>query len=669
MKRMKKMVSLALALIMAFAMTITAFADETPRTITVNSVKGDAVEHTYNAYQIFSGDLATVEGKEVLSNIEWGSGVNADTLLEALLADEDIGQYFAGCDSAAAVAAVLGDSEKFPSSVGAQNDNGTGATTTNADIFARIVENNLSDKVAGTESGVGSVSIRVVGSGYYLVKDVTEGLAANSARTRLLLEVTGNPTVSVKATIPGGTKEVYQAESGTINTGDANTAFIINGNSPVGAHVSYKITSTVPNYVGYNWYYFIMNDTLDEGLDLDEGSFKVTVDGKEIEKGSDYYVYTGEDAKVTIGDETKEYSFRLAFDNIMDKNADGTYKYKVGDEIVVTYSATVNDKATAGIVGNKNTWNLTFPNDPDYTFDNDREDGEDTPGLPKDENDDVFGRTPDDITLTYIAQLDILKVRDNENGAPLKDVEFTITGTSYQVVLNQMEYFEAITDDVEEGKDVYYLLKNGTYTTEAPVGATYEEDGTGDENTRQGYIKNSEGEYVVPADVKEYIGQTIYKLVGGTADNYVDGTMYELKQATVETRVPTKVSMQATTDSEGKISFKGLGVGEYTLTETKTPAGFNTLDPVKITISCTVPEKVSTGKEPCTWTVKSSNDEIVKLTVDGTTGFINTKVVNKSGSLLPSTGGIGTTIFYVVGGILVIGAGILLVAKKRMGKN
>ena len=43
-------------------------------------------------------------------------------------------------------------------------------------------------------------------------------------------------------------------------------------------------------------------------------------------------------------------------------------------------------------------------------------------------------------------------------------------------------------------------------------------------------------------------------------------------------------------------------------------------------------------------------------------------VVNQSGAELPSTGGIGTTIFYVVGGLLVVGAGIVLVTKKRMGK-
>ena len=56
-------------------------------------------------------------------------------------------------------------------------------------------------------------------------------------------------------------------------------------------------------------------------------------------------------------------------------------------------------------------------------------------------------------------------------------------------------------------------------------------------------------------------------------------------------------------------------------------------------------------------------------TVDLTAGSITTTVVNKSGSELPSTGGIGTTIFYVLGGVLVIGAAVLLITKKRMGAS
>ena len=56
-------------------------------------------------------------------------------------------------------------------------------------------------------------------------------------------------------------------------------------------------------------------------------------------------------------------------------------------------------------------------------------------------------------------------------------------------------------------------------------------------------------------------------------------------------------------------------------------------------------------------------------TGDAATGIVCVNVTNNAGAILPSTGGIGTTIFYVLGSILVIGAAVLLITKKRMGNN
>jgi len=99
---------------------------------------------------------------------------------------------------------------------------------------------------------------------------------------------------------------------------------------------------------------------------------------------------------------------------------------------------------------------------------------------------------------------------------------------------------------------------------------------------------------------------------------------------------------------DGTFHIKGLDAGTYWLKETTTPAGYNTCEPIEITITATL-----------------SND-----TVDlaGSSGMIN-KIVDYSGVVLPSTGGMGTTIFYVVGGLLMVGAAVLLVTKKRMQKN
>ena len=101
MKRIKKLASLMLALVMAMAMTVTAFAaDNNQHKITVTQNDADKTSHTYEAYQIFAGDLAEKDGKKVLSNIEWGSGVDGDALLAALKADK-------------AFDVVLLDSKKF----------------------------------------------------------------------------------------------------------------------------------------------------------------------------------------------------------------------------------------------------------------------------------------------------------------------------------------------------------------------------------------------------------------------------------------------------------------------------------------------------------------------------------------------------------------------------
>ena len=95
------------------------------------------------------------------------------------------------------------------------------------------------------------------------------------------------------------------------------------------------------------------------------------------------------------------------------------------------------------------------------------------------------------------------------------------------------------------------------------------------------------------------------------------------------------------TDDKGAATFKGLKDGNYALQEIAAPEGYNLLDHM-VTVA-----------------IAGSNTDTTKLT--------STKQIeNNSGTLIPSTGGIGTTIFYVLGTILLLGAGVLLVAKRRM---
>ncbi len=103
----------------------------------------------------------------------------------------------------------------------------------------------------------------------------------------------------------------------------------------------------------------------------------------------------------------------------------------------------------------------------------------------------------------------------------------------------------------------------------------------------------------------------------------------------------------------GIATIKGLGEGSYYLEETKQPSGYNKLNERVL---------VEVGPEKSLGKVETNE-------VDGKTVYLSggLRVENLTGAELPSTGGIGTTIFYITGGALALGAGILLVTKKRMG--
>lgn len=143
----------------------------------------------------------------------------------------------------------------------------------------------------------------------------------------------------------------------------------------------------------------------------------------------------------------------------------------------------------------------------------------------------------------------------------------------------------------------------------------------------------------------------------------------------------TWISIQhVETGATSVFTFQGLDDGEYRLTETTTPQGYNTIAPIffKVTADHTI-----------TWTSEKRTSILTRLqgtdhnTAEGKVTFtatttkdtnnnerfngdLSTNVINKSGSTLPSTGGIGTTIFYVVGVVLMLGAGVLLITKRRM---
>lgn len=149
-----------------------------------------------------------------------------------------------------------------------------------------------------------------------------------------------------------------------------------------------------------------------------------------------------------------------------------------------------------------------------------------------------------------------------------------------------------------------------------------------------------------------------------------DGTYTEVTRKTTAT-VDSEGNEIPVTDNDGKtatrFTFTGLDDGQYRLTETTTPAGYNTIAPIEFTV--TADHQILSDNPALTALNGNKVSGEITLTPSADKSSLSTNIVNQAGTELPSTGGMGTTILYVIGAILVIGAGILLVTKKRMSAN
>lgn len=347
--------------------------------------------------------------------------------------------------------------------------------------------------------------------GYYLVDSSTGALCSldTTAKEVTIKEKNGVPSVEKKVQEDSkiGTTDEY---------GESNTA-------DIGQTVNFKTTITAQagaqNYV--------LHDKMDQGLTF-SGSVSVTKGEQTFTTPTDYSLVVSTPTAIEDGC-TFEIVFTPNFCN----------KLKAGDEIVVTYSATLNEKAVIAGDGNKNeTW-LKYGDN---------------------------SVTTHETTTTKTYEIPVFKYTEKTVGdkTGLPNAEFTLSKNMDGT--NPIKLVD-ITNGATEGK--YRVAKTGDATTTDKV----------------------------------------------------------------------------ITLTTGKFTIQGLDADTYYLTETKQPDGYNKLsNAVKIVI-----------------------DEKGNITVDDKTP--STKLVeveNKTGSILPSTGGMGTTLFYIFGAILVIGSGVVLITKKRM---
>lgn len=301
MKKVKRMLALLAAFALVLAMAVPAFAEEVKYTITINNSVG-----TYEAYQIFKGDLAG----NVLSNIEWGTGVT------------EAGKAAFGRVTAAEVAKTL--------------DNETAAKA-----FATKISGYL-DTTAAVE---GTDKITGLSAGYYLIKNksVNEG----EAYTDFILRVVNNVEITPKGQKPTLDKQIKHNESGV--WGDV-------GDNQIGDTVEFRTITTVPNTTGYTKYDYTIYDEMSTGLTSKvTGASGITIkinNGEELD--SSYYTVTVDSANAN------KFSVKV---DILKAIADG--KIEAGNSLYTYYTGVLNKDAEVYDEGKQqNTAYLQYSTNP-----------------------------------------------------------------------------------------------------------------------------------------------------------------------------------------------------------------------------------------------------------------------------------------------------------------
>ena len=481
---MKKILSIALVLIL---MLTVAFAETTGGSITIEDA---VVGQTYTIYQILDLESynAIANAYAYKATTAWNSFINSDAIKGTYVNVDDQG-YVTWVKDADAAAFAKAAQKYAKENNSIANQGSVTATTT-------------------------TVSFTGLDLGYYLV-DTTLG-------TLCSLDTT-NPDVVMeeKNEVPTNVKTVEEDSTGSY--GEKNDA-------DIGQTVNFKSTITAQagaeNYVFHDTMSAGLTYTGVTGITLTTATQESTTQTTTVDDSNYTVVATG----LTDGC-TFEVRFTQAFCDTL----------KANDQIVISYTATLNENAVIAGEGNHNTSKVSYGDSSNTKY------------------------TPDRQTKTYTWDVDVFKyTMDGETETALAGATFTLSKNadgSNPIAL------------VSEGNNVYRVAKTGE-----------------------------------------------------------TGTVTEI-----------------TTDATGKFTIKGLDADTYYLTETAAPAGYNKLaGPVTIVIG---------------------ENGVVNATTEAPQGVNEVKVLNQTGTELPSTGGIGTTIFYVIGAALVIGAIVVLIAKKRAGSE
>ena len=321
---MKKLMAALLAVAMVCAMAIPAFADGSSSTstaaVTRYTITAPKNGHTYEIYQIFTGDYDALQ-PSMLTNIKWGE--NGTGTVGAAVEQNVL-------NALSAVASSASDKAKLD-----------------------VIENYVKLDTTPVAIVTNGSSVEVVG-GYYLIKDQDGSLSGSEPYTTYLVSVVGTVTISPKSNdVPEFEKKLKDTND---STGDT-TGWQDSADYDIGDDIPFRLQGTVPeDYDSYKTYYYAFHDKEEAGLTFDSSSVKVfvgdEVNGTKID-ASNYTVVTNPADGCT---------FEIVFDDL--KNIPTVTANSI---ITVTYKSRLNENAVLGAQGNVNKAKLEYSNNPKGT--------------------------------------------------------------------------------------------------------------------------------------------------------------------------------------------------------------------------------------------------------------------------------------------------------------